>query len=111
MQDPVEVTTERVAEWLVNQCANQDGWQIDVRIEVIPATDPCPMTDEDREALREQATAAIQRVHRHLKLRSWCEEEPLVATTQTHGAGPWTLNEDTHVSTPNTGDPVPTEGA
>jgi hypothetical protein len=102
MQEPTEVTTERVAEWLVNQCANVDGWQIDVRIEVIPDHEPCPMTEEDRELLREHATAAIQGVHRALRLRRWYEELASPAPTSGHGAGPWSLEET---------DITPTEGA
>ena len=90
-----EVTTERVAEWLVNQCLNEDGWQIDVKIEVIPATDPCPMTDADREMLRAQTTVTLQAVARQLKLRTWCDEEKDAAppTPPEPGAGPWTLTE------------------
>jgi hypothetical protein len=102
MQDKAEVTTERVAEWLVHQCANQDGWQIDVKIEVIPDHEPCAMAEEDREALREQATAAIQGVHRALRLRRWYEDLATPAPTSTHGGGPWTLDEDAV---------APTEGA
>lgn len=93
MQEQTEVTTERVAEWLVDQTANVDGWQITVKVEVIPDHEPCAMTDEDREALREQATAAIRAVHRQLKLRYWSDELEAAAVPTTHGAGPWTLDD------------------